>query len=73
MGHDVPSLPFDFKFPFQNAFKIILIKSNLINEMTNQLRQQIKKKMQVKAEINLVSDINLKCKLRLKFHSENEV
>ena len=73
MGHDVPSLPFDFKFPFQNAFKIILIKSNLINEMINQLRQQIKKKMQVKAEIDLVSDINLKCKLRLKFHSENEV
>ena len=73
MGHDVPSLPFDFKFPFQNAFKIILIKSNLINEMINQLRQQIKKKMQVKAEINLVADINLKCKLRLKFHSENEV
>ena len=30
MGHDGPSLPFDFKFPFQN--KSILIKSNLINE-----------------------------------------
>ena len=30
MGHDGPSLPFDFKFPFQN--KSILIKSNLINK-----------------------------------------
>ena len=46
MGHDGPSLPFDFKFPFQN--KSILIKSNLINEMTNQLGQQMKNKMQVK-------------------------
>ena len=60
MDHDGP---FDLKFPFENAFKIILIKSNLINEMINQLRQQIKNKMQVKSEINLVSDINLKCKL----------
>ena len=59
MDHDDP---FDLKFPFENAFKIILIKSNLINEMINQLRQQIKNKMQVKSEINLVSDINLKCK-----------
>ena len=32
MGHDGPSLPFDFKFLFQN--KSVLIKSNLINEMT---------------------------------------
>ena len=39
MGYDGPSLPFNFKFPFQNAFKSILIKSNLINEMINQLRQ----------------------------------
>ena len=31
MGHDGPSLPLDFKFPFKNAFKSILIKSNLIN------------------------------------------
>ena len=54
MGHHGPLLPFDFKN--------ILIKSKLINEMTNQLRQQMKNKMQVKAEINLVSDINLKCK-----------
>ena len=46
MGYDGPSLPFDFKFPFQN--KSILIKSNLINEMTNQLGQQMKSKMQVK-------------------------
>ena len=30
MGHDGPSLPFDFKFPFQN--KSILIESNLINK-----------------------------------------
>ena len=30
--------------------------------MTNQLRQQMKKKNASKAEINLVSDINLKCK-----------
>ena len=37
MGHDGhgPQLPFDFKFPFQN--KSISIKSNLVNEMTNQL------------------------------------
>ena len=54
MGHDGPLLLFDFEN--------ILIKSKLINEMTNQLRQQMKNKMQVKAEINLVSDINLKCK-----------
>ena len=46
MNHDGLSLPFDFKFPFQN--KSILIKSNLINEMTNQLEQQMKSKMQVK-------------------------
>ena len=72
MSHDGPSLPFDFKLPFENAFKIILIKSNLINEMINQLRQQIQNKMQVKVEINLVSDISLKCKLWLNFHSENE-
>ena len=32
MGLDDPSLPFDFKFPFQD--KSISIKSNLINEMT---------------------------------------
>ena len=43
MSHDGPSLPFDFKFPFQN--KSILIKLNLINKMTNHLRQQIKNKM----------------------------
>ena len=61
MGCDGPSLPFYLKFPFENAFKSILIKSNLINEMINQLRQQLKNKIQVKAEINLVSDINLKC------------
>ena len=41
MGHDGPSLPFDFKFPFQN--KSILIKLNLINKMTNQLGKQMKK------------------------------
>ena len=64
---------FNFKFPLENAFKSILIKSNLINEMINQLRKQMKNKMQVKAEINLVSDINLKSKLWLNFHSENEV
>ena len=39
-------LPFDFKFPFQN--KSILIKSNLINEITNQLEQQMKGKRQGK-------------------------
>ena len=32
MGHDGRSLSFNFKFPFQN--KSVLIKSNLINEMT---------------------------------------
>ena len=52
--HDGPSLPFDFKFLFENAFKSILIKSKLIIEMINE------NKMQVKAEINLVSNINLK-------------
>ena len=61
MGHDDPSRPFHFKFPFGNAFKSILSKSNLIIEMINQLRQQMKKKMEVKARINLVSGINLKC------------
>ena len=33
MGHDGTSMPFDFKFPFQN--KSVLIKSKLINEITN--------------------------------------
>ena len=42
MSHDDPSLPFDFKFPFQN--KSILIKSNLINKT----RQQMKNNIQVK-------------------------
>ena len=41
MGHNGPSLPFDFKFPLQNVF----IKLNLINEMTNQPGQQIKHNM----------------------------
>ena len=45
MGCDGPSLPFYLKFPFENAFKSILIKSNLINEMINQLRQQVKNKI----------------------------
>ena len=61
MSYDGPPLPSNFKFPFENAFKSILIKSNLIHEMINQLRQ-MKNKMQVQAEINLVSNINLKCK-----------
>ena len=44
MGHDGPSLPFDFKFLFQN--KSVIIKLNLINKMTtNQLGKQIKNKM----------------------------
>ena len=42
MGHDGPSLPFFLSFRLKNAFKSILIKSNLINEMINQLRQQMK-------------------------------
>ena len=63
MSYDGPSLPCNFKFPFENAFESILIKSNLINEMINQLRKQMKNKMKVKAEINLVLDINLKSKL----------
>ena len=57
MGHDGSSLLLDFKFPFQN--KSILIKLNLINEMTNQLGQQIKNNIQVKVEINLVSQFDL--------------
>ena len=46
MGHDGSLLTLDFKFPFQN--ENALIKSNLINETTNQLGQQIKSNMQVK-------------------------
>ena len=46
IGRDGPSLPFNFKLPFQNIS--ILIKSNLINEMANQLEQQKNNKMQVK-------------------------
>ena len=42
MGHDGLSLPFDFKFVFEIASKSTLIKSNLIDEMINQLRQQMK-------------------------------
>ena len=42
IDHDGPSLPFDFKFPFQN--KTILIKSNLIIKP----RQQMKNNIQVK-------------------------
>ena len=61
IGHDGPSLSFDFKFPFQN--KSILITLNMINEMTNQLRQQMKNKMQVRVQIDLDLDINLQCKL----------
>ena len=34
MAHGDPSLLFDFKFPFENAFKSSLVKSDLINEMT---------------------------------------
>ena len=63
MGHVGPRLPPDFKFPFENIYIKELIKSNLINEMANQLGQQIKNKMQVKVEANLFSAINLKCKL----------
>ena len=63
MRHTRPSLPFDSKFLFENLFKGILIKSNLINEMVTQLGQQMKNKMQVKVEINLVSHISMKCKL----------
>ena len=44
------------------SFCLKRIKSKLINEMTNQLRQHMKNKMQVKAEINLISKFNLKCK-----------
>ena len=43
MGHDGPLLQFDFKLPFQN--KSVLIKSNLINEMTKELVQQMKNKI----------------------------
>ena len=46
MGHDDPSLPLDFKFPFQN--KSLLIKLNLIIKTTNQQGQQMKNNMQVK-------------------------
>ena len=63
MGQDGPLLSFDFKLPFENAFQSILIKWNLINEMSTQLGQQLTNKMEVKVEINLISHINLKCKL----------
>ena len=43
LGDDGPSAPFDFKFPFEN--KSVLIKSNLMNDMTNQLGQQMKNKI----------------------------
>ena len=58
MGHDGPSLPFDFKFPFQN--KSILIKSNL----NNKTRQQMKNNIQVN-----VSDINWNVNIDLIFMS----
>ena len=61
MCHNGLSLPFTFKFQFKS--KSILIKWNLISKMTNQLEQQMKNNIQVKVSINLVSDINLKCKL----------
>ena len=62
ISRDGRLLPFGFKFPFQN--KSILMKSNLnSNKMTNQLAQQMINNVQVKVQINLVSDINLKCKL----------
>ena len=41
MGHDGPSLTFDFRFPFQN--KSILIKSNLINKTRQQMKNTIQK------------------------------
>ena len=43
LGDDGPLAPFDFKFPFEN--KSVLIKSNLMNDMTNQLGQQMKNKI----------------------------
>ena len=42
MAHDGPSLPFDFKFPFQN--KNILIKSNLINKTRSTNEKQYSSK-----------------------------
>ena len=48
MGHDGPSLPFDFKFSFQN--KSVLIKSNLYNEMT--INWATNKKQNVNKSIN---------------------
>ena len=50
-------------FRLKMHLKVFQFKSNLIYEMIHQLRQQMKNKMQVKTGINLVSDINLKCKL----------
>ena len=46
MGQDDPPLPFEFKFPLQS--KTILMKSNMINQMTYQVREQMKNNMQVK-------------------------
>ena len=43
MGHDGPSLPFDFKFPFQN--KSIFIESNLINKRGQQMKNNIQVKV----------------------------
>ena len=46
MGQDGPSLPIDFKFLFENAFKSILIKSKLINEMINEKQNASKSRNQ---------------------------
>ena len=46
MGQDGSSLPIDFKFLFENAFKSILIKSKLINEMINEKQNASKSRNQ---------------------------
>ena len=45
MGHDGPSQPFGFKFPFQNNY-FNQIESD--HKMTNQLGQQMKNNIPVK-------------------------
>ena len=65
MGHDGPSLPFDFKFPFQN--KSILIKLNLINKTTNKLGQQMKKYWFRRSIWNVNFDLVFILKIKMKF------
>ena len=58
MGHHGSLLQFGFNIPFESAFKSILIKSNLINEMINQLRQQMKNASKSRNQFGFEYQIN---------------